>query len=166
MGNSKTLSKVPAQGIRGQVEESLENLEKMVSQERQQYSTLNGQVQAWNKRVERAQKVLARVKPEGREATELLLAQAQEVLKVHQEDFLATSSRLQNFMTYRDELNTALEHLKMADRQEELRKRISGISSAIAIETNGDEKNSAYDMRELERTIHTVKALIEIRGNA
>lgn len=165
MGKSNTLVANPATDIRAQVEESLSTLNSTVSKAERDYYDMDSKMRSWNVRISRAKKVLERVSEEGREATETLLKQAEEIHAAYQAKSMAAAQTWQNLKTHRNELKKASDHFKIAERQAELKQRISGInaitSTAAAI---GDEKTESYDVRELARTIHTIQALIELQG--
>jgi 5-bromo-4-chloroindolyl phosphate hydrolysis protein len=161
--NSKTLSVAPASDIRGQLEEALATLAPLTKQATKDAQIQTFQIREWQNRISRATNVLTRVVDEGKKPTELLLEQAKEALKSHEAKLSQAKTNLKDLEAYQKDLYAASEHFKMLDRQEELQKRINGISATVATLPLGDEKKSSYDVRELERTIHTVKALIELK---
>lgn len=165
MGNSKTLVAVPASDVRAQVEESLETLDATIQKAELDFYTVESKAYSWKRRVSRATGVLERVNDEGKEATETLLKQAQEVYSAYEAKRVEAETTLENLKEHRNELKKASDHFKLAERQAELKQRISGINAITAtIGGTGDEKSEGYNVRELERTIHTIKALIELQG--
>lgn len=164
MGNSNTLVSAPVSDIRSEVKESLKTLEKTIYTAENDFFILESKVKSWERRIKRAADVLPRVTEEGREATENLLKQAQEIHAAYEVKFSEAESTLANLRSHHNELKKASDHFKIVDRQAELQQRISGINSIASVATIGDEKSESYDVRELQRSIHTIQALIELQG--
>lgn len=161
---STPLSIAPATDISVQVEESLDILAGLINAASQEANLQDGQILLWGNRITRANEVLTRVKPEGRKSAETLLAQAREHHDFHTDKLAQTKEKLGKLVAHKEEMQQVFEQLKATEVQIELQKRIHGIEAGIPVEPLGDEKSDGYDAREQERTIHTVKALIDLRG--
>lgn len=161
--SSQTLSLVPQSDVQTKVEEALAALTPVISKAFAETDTQATYVSTWEARIRRAEDVLGRVKPEGKDATEILLKQAQACLLMHQEKLETTRLALDDLNAQSKELHNSLDKLKAHQEEKELRLRIQGISDDGYVE-DSNQSFSLPDVRELERTIHTVKALIELRG--
>lgn len=154
----------PGADISVQVAESLDTLAGLINKANQEAALQDGQVLLWKNRIARATEILTRVKPEGLKPAEALLEQAREHHAFHMDKLTQTKEKLGKFVAHKEEMQQVFEQLKATEIQAELQKRIHGIDAGIPVESLGDEKSEEYDAREQERTIHTVKALIDLRG--
>lgn len=149
--------------IQAQVESSLVFLDGLISKDTESVELHRHQVRLWKARIARAEEVLTRVKPEGKESTEALLGQAQEYLISHEQKLIKAQDSLSKLNEHRLELAKTFEDLQATQRKIELQKRLIGIGIAENPETRDGETELPH-LRELKQTIQTAKALVELRN--
>lgn len=149
--------------VQTKVEEALAALTPVIAKAVAEAEKQSSYISVWESRVRRAEFVLSKVKPEGKDATEMLLKQAKAALLTHQEKLETTRVVCDDLNAQSKELTKSLDKLKAHQKEKELHLRIQDISDEGYPDTH-DPSLTLPDIRELERTIHTVKALIELRG--
>jgi chromosome segregation ATPase len=158
----KSISKDKPLSMREQVGESLETMTALIAKTSAEKFYLEEEVTSWNRRVSRANRNLRAAPDELKEPIRTLLVQAKEQLSKLSEKLDKTSELLSNLTSHRDQMEKSLAALNAGTVKKQLHERLG----AIVAEGDGENLNpnpDFEDVRELEKTIHTVKALIELR---
>lgn len=158
----KSISKDKPLSMREQVGESLETMNSLIRTSTTEKFYLQDEVTAWNLRVSRASQNLRNATDEFKEPIRILLVQAKEQLSKYSEKLDKTNELLSRLTSHRDEMERSLAQLNTGTVKKELQERLG----AIIADGDGETLNpnpDFEDVRELEKTIHTVKALIELR---
>lgn len=161
----KSIIKTAPPSMREQVGESLETMNSLIKTTSTEKLNLEEEVTAWNNRVFRANSNLLKASDDLKESLRILLVQAKEQLAQYSDKLDKTNELLANLISHRNQMELSLAQLNAGTVQRELQERLG----AIVFEGDGKTLNpnpDFADIRELEKTIHTVKALIELRqGN-
>lgn len=158
----KNISRAKQPSMREQVGHSLETMNALIKTASAEKANLQEDVTAWNGRVSRANRNLLGAPEELKEAIQILLVEAKEQLSKYSEKLDKTNELLANLISHRDQMERSLAQLTAGTVQKQLQERLG----AIVADGDGEKLNpnpDFEDIRELEKTIHTVKALIELR---
>lgn len=151
--------------IRTRMNETLASLTDAIQATMKDRNTQEQVLSRWKARVERAKVIVEQTSGEGQAAAQMLLEQAEGYVATHQKAYDDEAERLTLLQTQHQSMEESVNKLDAVNRVKVLQERIKSINPATrpAAITTGDDEKAVFDQREIEKDIHMINALIELR---
>lgn len=154
-----------APDIRTRMNETLASLREAIEVTMKDRNAQEQILSRWKARVERAKVIVEQTSGEGQAVAQMLLEQAEGYVTTHQKAYDDEAERLTLLQNQHSSMEESVNKLDAVNRVKVLQERIKSInatSQPVAI-TAGDDEKTVFDQREIEKDIHMINALIELR---
>lgn len=154
----------PPIDIREKMNKTLADLQTAIEGSTERRNTQEKILGRWKSRASRAKVIIEQTSGDGKAAAEMLLSQAEGYVETHLKALVDESEHL-NLLTeqYRS-MEESVKRLDAVNRVKVLQERISSIPATSSQKViSGDDEKMQFDSREIEKNVHMINALIELR---
>jgi type I site-specific restriction endonuclease len=153
--------------IRARMNQTLTELQKAIEETTKRRNTQLQVLDRWTARKERIKVIIEQTPEEGRAAAEMLLEQAVSHAETHQRVLSDETEHLALLNEQHRSLEESVNRLDAVNRVKVLQERIKSINtSAPKPLSKGDDEKTVFDQREIEKNIHMINALIELKKDS